>query len=117
MASDSPVSEASCTRSAVADRIRASAPTASPSEGTRTSARTSPADGTVVSRPSRSTVEAAAVIELRAATALSALGSCTRPMAAFARTIAPMTITSIGRPRAPSTTHATTEMTMATSSR
>ena len=62
-------------RSALAVRRRASAPTASPSLRTSTSPRTSSAEGTVLSSPSRNTVEAAAVIVPRAATAFSALAS------------------------------------------
>ena len=52
-ASLSPVSEASCTRSAAARTSRASAPTASPSPSTSTSPRTSSALGMRSSSPSR----------------------------------------------------------------
>jgi len=117
VASDSPVSDASWTFSPVAARIRASAPIASPSASTRTSPITRSADGIVTSRPSRTTVEFAAVIDARAATASSARASSTNPMAALRRTMTAITIASTGTPAAPSTTQAATEMTMATSSR
>ena len=58
----SPVSEASCTRSAAASTKRASAPTASPSPSTSKSPSTSSALGTRCNCPSRMTAELTAVI-------------------------------------------------------
>ncbi len=116
-ASDSPVSEASCTCSEEALIRRASAATASPSPSTRTSPGTRSAAGIVASLPSRSTVALAAVMSARAATASAALFSCTKPMTALASTISRMTTTSIGRPPAPSRSHAASEIAMAPNSR
>ncbi len=104
-------------RSPVAEKSRASAPTASPSASTSTSPGTSSLDSTLSSFPWRSTVEVAAVILERAATAPSALFSCTKPSTAFAMTISAMTMTSIGAPCAPSTIHAMSEIAMATNSK
>ena len=80
-------------------------------------APTSSLDGTVRSAPSRSTVDDAAVIDCNAATAVSALLSCTRPRMPFSTTMAAMTSASIGRPVAPSATQTTIEMATATSRR
>ena len=112
-ASDSPVSEASCTRSAVALRSRASAPTASPSASTRTSPGTSSVDATVLSCPPRRTVDRVAVRSANAATARSARFSWMKPMTALATTISEITTASTGTPPPPSTAHAITEMTIA----
>ena len=69
------------------------------------------------SSPSRSTVDVAAVIDCSAATAVSALRSWTKPRMPLSRTMAEITRASIGRPAAPSASHAATEIATATSSR
>ncbi len=114
VAADSPVSAASCTFSPVASISRASAPTASPSLSRRMSPGTRSADGSSVGRPSRSTEELAAVIVASAATASSALASCTKPRTALRVRIAAMTTASIGTPSAPSIAHAVRETAIAT---
>jgi len=78
-ASLSPVREASAIRNPLAERSRASAPTASHSDRARISPHTSSADGTVTSSPPRSAVLEVVVMAPRAATASSARASCTYP--------------------------------------
>ena len=116
-ASDSPVRGASCTRRFDADSSRASAPTASPSERTRTSPTTSPDAGICSSSPSLSTVEWVDVMSFRAATASAARFSWVNPMTALATMMTKMTTASIGQPDAPSATQATTDTSTAPRSR
>jgi hypothetical protein len=78
---------------------------------------TSSSAGTRTWAPSRSTVAAGAAIRCSAATACSALRSWTKPSTALATTMTAITIASKGTPLAPSSAQATTEITMATSSR
>jgi len=113
----SPVNEASATVSDAVSTRRPSALMASPSRRTRTSPGTMSAAGMRTSPPSRTTLAVAAAIRCSAATASSALRSCTKPSTAFARTMAAITIASNGVPSAPSSAHATTDTITAASSR
>ena len=71
------------------------------------SPRTSSADGTVVSSPSRSTVDVAAVIVPQRGDGVFGLALLDEAEDALSTTIAAITIASIGAPAAPSTTQAT----------
>jgi len=73
----SPVSAASATVSDAASTSRPSALTASPSASSNTSPGTTSAAAIRTSSPSRTTAEVAAAIRCSAATACSALASCT----------------------------------------
>ena len=116
-ASLSPVSDASATVSDATSVSLASALTASPSPSRSTSPTTTSVVATCFSTPSRITRAFGAAICWSAATACSALASCTKPSAAFRITMVTMTITSKGTPWRPSSSQAMSEMTTAASNR
>lgn len=113
----SPVSDASETISVAADSSRASAATVSPSASSSTSPGTSSRVGTRCWTPLRTTAAVAADIRRNASTACSARACWTWPRTALATTITAITTASYGTPTAPSTHHATSEMTIAARSR
>ena len=91
---DSPVSAASSILSEADSKMRQSAGTESPASRITMSPGTNSLEGTEIWRPSRMTLEVAAVISCRASRASSALDSCTTPSTAFTMTTKRMMMTS-----------------------